>query len=162
MNSKRLQAIFGKNFWFTAILVGILLWGIIFAYSRQTDVQNCEQMLTEMIEFIKQQSADNMRYNNTAIAKSLVREAAAVHMLEELSLDCGEAALSEYARTLWLTGVSVLDAQGELVCEYTENGIGYAQLQAGLQPELILGVIDHPQKTYVKRVELDEDDHANV
>ena len=162
MNSKRLQAIFGKNFWFTAILAGILLLGIIFAYSRQTDVQNCEQMLTEMIEFIKQQSADNMRYNNTAIAKSLVREAAAVHMLEELSLDCGEAALSEYARTLWLTGVSVLDAQGELVCEYTENGIGYAQLQAGLQPELILGVIDHPQKTYVKRVELDEDNHANV
>ncbi len=162
MNSKWLQAIFGKKFWFTAILVGILLFGIIFAYSRQTDVQNYEQMLSGTIEFIKQQSADYTRYNNTAIAKSLAREAAAVHMLEELSLDCGEAALSEYARALWLTGISVLDAQGVLVCEYTENGIGYAQLQAGLPSESILDVIGHPQKTYVKRVALDEDDHANV
>ena len=162
MNSKWLQAIFGKKFWFTAILVGILLFGIIFAYSRQTDVQNYEQMLTGTIEFIKQQSADYTRYNNTAIAKSLAREAAAVHMLEELSLDCGEAALSEYARALWLTGISVLDAQGELVCEYTENGIGYAQLQACLPSESVLDVIGHPQKTYVKRVALDEDSHANV
>jgi len=162
LNNNHLQTIFGKKFWFVCIAVGIFLFGAVFVLSRRADMQNCEQRLTGVMEFIKTQSADYTKYNDTAVAKSLVREAAAVHALEELSLDCDEAALSEYARTLWLTGVSVLNAQGELVCEYTENGTGYAQLQSGIKMELILSVIDYPQKTYVKRVELGGGNFVNV
>ena len=162
MNSNHLQTIFGKKFWLVCIAVGISLFGIVFALSRRADMQNCEQRLTGVMEFIKAQSADYTKYNDTAVAKSLVREAAAIHALEELSLDCDEAALSEYASMLGLTGVSVLDAQGELVCEYTENGTGYAQLQSGIKLEPILSVIDYPQKTYVKRVELDGGSFVNV
>ena len=162
MNNNHLQTIFGKKFWFVCIAVGIFLFGAVFVLSRRADMQNCEQRLTGVMEFIKTQSADYTKYNDTAVAKSLVREAAAVHALEELSLDCDEAALSEYARTLWLTGVSVLNAQGELVCEYTENGTGYAQLQSGIKMVPILSVIDYPQKTYVKRVELGGDNFVNV
>ena len=162
MNSNHLQTIFGKKFWLVCIAVGISLFGVVFALSRRADMQNCEQRLTGVMEFIKAQSADYTKYNDTAVAKSLVREAAAIHALEELSLDCDEAALSEYARMLWLTGISVLDAQGDLVCEYTENGTGYAQLQSGIKLEPILSVIDYPQKTYVKRVELGGDNFVNV
>ena len=162
MNSNHLQTIFGKKFWLVCIAVGISLFGVVFALYRRADIQNCEQRLTGVMEFIKAQSADYTKYNDTAVAKSLVREAAAVHALEGLSLGCDEAALLEYARTLWLTGVSVLNAQGELVCEYTENGTGYAQLQSGIKMEPILSVIDYPQKTYVKRVELGGGNFVNV
>ena len=162
MNSNHLQTIFGKKFWLVCIAVGISLFGAVFALSRRADMQNCEQRLTGVMEFIKAQSADYTKYNDTAVAKSIVREAAAISALEDLSLDCDEAALSEYARMLWLTGISVLDAQGDLVCEYTENGTGYAQLQSGIKLEPILSVIDYPQKTYVKRVELGGDNFVNV
>jgi len=162
LNSNHLQTIFGKKFWLVCIAVGISLFGAVFALSRRADIQNCEQRLTGVMEFIKAQSADYTKYNDTAVAKSLVREAAAISALEDLSLDCDEAALSEYARMLWLTGISVLDAQGDLVCEYTENGTGYAQLQSGIKLEPILSVIDYPQKTYVKRVELGGDNFVNV
>jgi signal transduction histidine kinase/CheY-like chemotaxis protein len=162
LNSNHLQTIFGKKFWLVCIAVGISLFGVVFALSRRADIQNCEQRLTGVMEFIKAQSADYTKYNDTAVAKSLVREAAAISALEDLSLDCDEAALSEYARMLWLTGISVLDAQGDLVCEYTENGTGYAQLQSGIKLEPILSVIDYPQKTYVKRVELGGDNFVNV
>lgn len=162
MNSNHLQTIFGKKFWLVCIAVGISLFGVVFALSMRADMQNCEQRLTGVMEFIKAQSADYTKYNDTAVAKSLVREAAAISALEDLSLDCDEAALSEYARMLWLTGISVLDAQGDLVCEYTENGTGYAQLQSGIKLEPILSVIDYPQKTYVKRVELGGDNFVNV
>ena len=162
MNSNHLQTIFGKKFWLVCIAVGISLFGAVFALSRRADMQNCEQRLTGVMEFIKAQSADYTKYNDTAVAKSLVREAAAISALEDLSRDCDEAALSEYARMLWLTGISVLDAQGDLVCEYTENGTGYAQLQSGIKLEPILSVIDYPQKTYVKRVELGGDNFVNV
>ena len=162
MNSNHLQTIFGKKFWLVCIAVGISLFGVVFALSRRADIQNCEQRLTGVMEFIKAQSADYTKYNDTAVAKSLVREAAAISALEDLSLDCDETALSEYARMLWLTGISVLDAQGDLVCEYTENGTGYAQLQSGIKLEPILSVIDYPQKTYVKRVELGGGNFVNV
>ena len=162
MNSNYLQTIFSKKFWLICIAVGIFLFGVVFALSRQADIQNCEQRLAGAIGFIKEQSADYTKYNDTAIAKALVREATAVHALESLSLDCDETALSERAKELWLTGICVLDAQGELVCEYTENGIGYAQLQSGIKSEPILSVIDYPQKTYVKRVELDGGSLADV
>ena len=162
MNSNHLQTIFGKKFWLVCIAVGISLFGAVFALSRRADIQNCEQRLTGVMEFIKAQSADYTKYNDTAVAKSLVREAAAISALEDLSLDCDEAALSEYARMLWLTGISVLDAQGDLVCEYTENGTGYAQLQSGIKLEPLLSVIDYPQKTYVKRVELGGGNFVNV
>ena len=157
-----MQTIFSKKFWLVCIAVGIFLLGIVFALSRQADMQNCEQRLAGAIEFIKEQAADYTKYNETAIAKGLVREAAAVHTLESLSLDCDEAALSERAKELWLTGICLLDAQGELVCEYTENGIGYAQLQSGIKLESILSVIDYPQKTYVKHMELDDGSFADV
>ncbi len=162
MIGNHLQTIFGKKFWLACIAVGLFILGIVFALSRQADIQNCEQRLTGAIEFIKEQSSEYTKYNDTAIAKGLVREATAVHALEELSLDCDEAALSEHAKELWLTGISVLDAQGELVCEYTENGVGYAQLQPGIKTEPILSVIGYPQKTYVKRVELDGGGFADV
>jgi len=162
LNRNPLQTIFSKKFWLVCIAVGIFLLGIVFALSRQADMQNCEQRLAGAIEFIKEQAADYTKYNETAIAKGLVREAAAVHTLESLSLDCDEAALSERAKGLWLTGICLLDAQGELVCEYTENGIGYAQLQSGIKLESILSVIDYPQKTYVKHVELDDGSFADV
>ena len=117
MNRNPLQTIFSKKFWLVCIAVGIFLLGIVFALSRQADMQNCEQRLAGAIEFIKEQAADYTKYNETAIAKGLVREAAAVHALESLSLDCDEAALSERAKGLWLTGICLLDAQGELVSE---------------------------------------------
>lgn len=88
MNSNHLQTIFGKKFWLVCIAVGISLFGVVFALSRRADIQNCEQRLTGVMEFIKAQSADYTKYNDTAVAKSLVREAAAVHALEGLSLGC--------------------------------------------------------------------------
>ena len=162
MNSNYMQTIFSKKFWSICIAAGIFLLGVVFALSRQADIQNCEQRLAGVIGFIKEQSADYTKYNDTAIAKDLVREATAVHALESLSLDCDETVLSERAKDLWFTGICVLDAQGELVCEYTENGIGYAQLLSGIELEAILSVIGYPQKTYVKHVELDKGSFANV
>ena len=105
MNSNYLQTIFSKKFWLVCIAVGIFLLGVVFALSRQADIQNCEQRLAGAIGFIKEQSADYTKYNDTAIAKALVREATAAHALESLSLDCDETALSERTKELWLTGI---------------------------------------------------------
>ena len=142
MNRNPLQTIFSKKFWLVCIAVGIFLLGIVFALSRQADMQNCEQRLAGAIEFIKEQAADYTKYNETAIAKGLVREAAAVRALESLSLDCDEAALSERAKGLWLTGICLLDAQGEMQIYVTRDDLGEDAYAAFKKDDLgdIIGV----------------------
>ena len=85
-----------------------------------------------------------------------------IRTLEEISLDCSEAELEVYADKLWLTGISVLDQQGNVVCEYTEHGIGYARLRTDLERASVLDVIGYPQKTYVKRVYLEDGSYADI
>ena len=70
--------------------------------------------------------------------------------------------LKQQTETLWLTGISVLRPDGTLLCEYTANGIGYAQLEDRLKKETALDVFRFPQKTYLKRVLLADGSAVDV
>ena len=111
MNRNPLQTIFSKKFWLVCIAVGIFLLGIVFALSRQADMQNCEQRLAGAIEFIKEQAADYTKYNETAIAKGLVREAAAVY-----GYDCIRMfmLMSHYRSPLNYSGEILMQAKAAL------------------------------------------------
>ena len=101
-------------------------------------MQACGRRRPDLTDFVKEQSSSYVHFNETAVAKALVRETTNVQELEGVTLDCGEDALRQYTERLWLTGVSVVDAKGRLVCEYSTDGIGYAQLQTDLEPERVL------------------------
>ena len=103
-----------------------------------------------------------MQYNEIAVAKALVRETTAVQELDGVTLDCGEDELRQYVERLGLTGISVLDANGRLVCEYSADSIGYTRLQTDLEVERVLAVIGHPQSTYVRRVQLTDGSFADA
>ena len=79
-----------------------------------------------------------------------------------MTLDCGEDELRQYVERLGLTGISVLDANGRLVCEYSADSIGYTRLQTDLEAERVLAVIGHPQSTYVRRVQLTDGSFADA
>ena len=103
-----------------------------------------------------------MQYNETAVAKALVRGTTAVQELDGVTLNCGEDELRQYVERLGLTGISVLDVNGRLVCEYSADSIGYTRLQTDLEAERVLAVIGHPQSTYVRRVQLTDGSFADA
>ena len=148
LNSKNRKPRSRKAFACLCLAGGLLFLGMVFGLSRYSDMQSCEHRMNELIDFVKEQSSAYVQYNETAVAKALVRGTTAMQELDGLTLDCGEDALRQYTERLWLTGVSVVDAKGRLVCEYSTDGIGYAQLQTDLEPERVLAVIGHPQSTY--------------
>ena len=154
LNSKNRKPRSRKAFACLCLAGGLLFLGMVFGLSRYSDMQSCEHRMNELIDFVKEQSSAYVQYNETAVAKALVRGTTAMQELDGLTLDCGEDALRQYTERLWLTGVSVVDAKGRLVCEYSTDGIGYAQLQTDLEPERVLAVVGHPQSTYVRRVQL--------
>lgn len=143
-------------------LVNHLFLGAVFLLSRHADMQDCERRMTELIDFVKEQSSSYVQYNETAVAKALVRETTAVQELDGVTLDCGEDELRQYVERLGLTGISVLDVNGRLVCEYSADSIGYTRLQTDLEAERVLAVIGHPQSTYVRRVQLTDGSFADA
>ena len=162
MDSKKNRLIFGKKFWCICIAVGILLLSMVAFFSRRIDMRSCERRLKITVDFVKEQAASYVKYNDVAVAKSLVRETTAVHRLAEVSLDCDMETLQRYAEDLWVTGISVLDADGNLLYEYTTDGIGYAEIQAGIAPERLANVMAHPQNTYIKRIYLEDGSFADT
>ena len=162
LNSKNRKPRSRKAFACLCLAGGLLFLGMVFGLSRYSDMQSCEHRMNELIDFVKEQSSAYVQYNETAVAKALVRGTTAMQELDGLTLDCGEDALRQYTERLWLTGVSVVDAKGRLVCEYSTDGIGYAQLQTDLEPERVLAVVGHPQSTYVRRVQLTDGSFADT
>lgn len=163
MRRKQKRAHANSIFWTVSLTVGVLLFSLVFVVSKHQDELDCKERLVTTFEFFKTQTSAYSKYNDTAVAKSLVRESAAVHALERgCTLDASEAELRQYTETLWMTGIALLDPAGGLVSEYTEDDVGYEAIRGGLPDIATLGLVDAPDKTYVKRVELRDGSFADV
>lgn len=163
MRRKQKRARANSIFWTISLIIGVLLFSLVFVVSKHQDELDCKERLVTTFEFFKTQTSAYSKYNDTAVAKSLVRESAAVHALErDCALDASEAELRQYAETLWMTGVALLDPTGSLISEYTKDGVGYEAIRDGLPEIASLGLVDAPDKTYVKRVELRDGSFVDV
>ena len=150
--------------WVLYILVGVLFMAGVVLASGWKALHVTEERFCQTIEFVKSQSTSFEQYNDTITAKALRRAAVSVHQLAgDAALDLSDPhCLKQQTETLWLTGISVLRPDGTLLCEYTANGIGYAQLEDRLKKETALDVFRFPQKTYLKRVLLADGSAVDV
>lgn len=159
---KQARARANSIFWALSLTVGVLLFGMVFVVSKHQDELECREQLVTAFEFFKAQTFAYSKYNDTAVAKSLVRESAAVHALQDCALDASEAELRQDTEKLWMTGVALLDPEGNLISEYTEDGVGYEAIRDGLPEVATLGLLESPDKTYVKRVELRDGSYSDA
>ena len=150
--------------WVLYVLVGVLFMAGVVLASGWKALHATEERFCQTIEFVKSQSTSFEQYNDTITAKALRRTAVSVHQLAgDAALDLSDPhCLKQQTETLWLTGISVLRPDGTLLCEYTANGIGYAQLEDRLKRETALDVFRFPQKTYLKRVLLADGSAVDV
>ena len=158
MNRKKLNAVLKKRVEWLYVVIGILVLLVTLVISGERDLRRTEEHFNETVNFIKTQSASYEKYNSTVEAKALHREAVSVkHLVEDADADFHtEAGLKKEAEKLWLTGISVLNPDGTLLCEYTENGIGYQKFAEELEKDSALDVLQYPQKTYLKYITLSD------
>ena len=150
--------------WVLYILIGVLFMAGVVLASGWKALHVTEERFCQTIAVVKSQSTSFEQYNDTITAKALRRTAVSVHQLAgDAALDLSDPhCLKQQTETLWLTGISVLRPDGTLLCEYTANGIGYAQLEDRLKKETALDVFRFPQKTYLKRVLLADGSAVDV
>ena len=146
------------------LLMGMLLLLAVTLFSGRASMRATEEYFDRTINFVKVQSTSYEKYNDTITAKSLRRMAVSVRQLAEndaLDLYDPESLRAE-TKSLWLTGIAVLDENGESLCEYTDGNIDYAQFAESLREQAALNVLQNPQKTYLKRILLQDGTAVDV
>ena len=146
------------------LLMGVLLLLAVTLFSGRESIRATEEYFDRTINFVKVQSTSYEKYNDTITAKSLRRMAVSVRQLAENdTLDLYDPeALRKETESLWLTGIAVLDENGESLCEYTDGNIDYAQFAESLREQAALNVLQNPQKTYLKRILLQDGTAVDV
>ena len=150
--------------WGLYLVIGVLFMvGVVFFSSWQA-LHATEARFCQILDFVKSQSTSFEKHNDTVVAKTLRRAAVSVHQLAQApALDLSDPqCLNRQAELLWLTGISVLSPDGTLLCESTTNGIGYARFGSQLKNDAVLDVFSYPQKTYLKRVLLEDGSAVDV
>ena len=150
--------------WAIYLSVGALLLAGVAFFSGKNELCLTEERFDQTLDFIKSQSTSYEKYNGIVTAKALRREAVSVHQLaDDPTLDLSDSqCLEDQAEALWLTGISALDSNGTLLCEYTADGVGYAQLEDQLKRDTVLDALRYPQKTYVKQLLLEDGSAVDV
>ena len=150
--------------WGIYLVIGVLFMAVVVFFSGWRALRTTEARFCQILDFVKSQSTSFEKYNDTVVAKTLRRTAVSVHQLaQDPALDLSDPqCLNRQAELLWLTGISVLSPDGTLLCESTTNGIGYARFGEQLKNDTVLDVFSYPQKTYLKRVLLEDGSAVDV
>ena len=154
--------IFDKLFWIIVIAIGILLLGITCLWSTSYDRKNAEAKLANTINFIKERYASTSQYNNTAVARSLIRSSVSVNELKDETDFSSSEVLKQYCDSLWLTGISVLDNDGNLLVEYSEDGTGFNEFKSKLEFSAIADSASYLDKTYINRLTLNDNSYVDI
>ena len=143
-------------------MIGILLLGITCLWSTSYDRKNAEAKLTNTINFIKERYASTSQYNNTAVARSLIRSSVSVNELKDETDFSSSEVLKQYCDSLWLTGISVLDNDGNLLVEYSEDGTGFNEFKSKLEFSAIADSASYLDKTYINRLTLNDNSYVDI
>ncbi len=162
MKNKKSDKIFDKYFWTIIILIGVVLTGISVKWSSDYDLKNAQTMLIQRIDFVKDRYASTSQYNDTAIARSLIRSSVSINELDDKSDYTNYDVLKDYCDRLWLTGLSILDGQGNLIAEYTEDGTGFNEFKTGLEFSAIQDTLTYKDKTYINRITLSDSSYVDI
>ena len=133
-----------------------------FVCSKQLDEQKCEKRMATTIAFLKSQTNNYKRYNDTEIAKSLIRESLAVQALSDCNLSTTEEEVRAKVMRQWLTGITILDTDGNIRTEYARDGVGYDVMRPELETDSVMDVASYKQKTYIRRILLEDGSHIDV
>lgn len=132
------------------VVIGLLLLLIIGAYSIRTDNFEGEQNFASRVDYIKDQCDDYTSLSLATESKSMLRIAEACEQCArdiQTGTDAVEAeVLSRCAENHYLTGIAVLDRDGNVVQYFSKEGGAAAAAAAGADHRAAAGCGRPPEK----------------
>ena len=158
-----------KKFWAFGTVVGICLTLLAVMYFFQLDKAKEEAILLETVNYVKIQCSTYTHYNEASESKSLLR---AIESTRQVSTNIAteiengkkldSQLLKENKEKLWLTGIMVVDENGNLVCEYGEDSSLSIEMQSCINKETILDTAAYDEKIYSQRITHSDGSHIDM
>ena len=162
MRTNSIRSVFTKRFISYAVIIGVIIVAAVFWIAAGIDRKNSERELSSNIEYIKDQYNYYIEYNNTAAIKSLIRQEEAILDVKDCVDEPTTEHLAEHVNGLWITGIIILDKNGNFVNEYSHDDTGYEDLKGEINNDAILNAINHENDSYIKRIWLPDGSYADV
>ena len=167
LNENKFNALHsGKKFWYREIIFGIIFLIVVFVGSAQVDKKEANSQVNSMISYVKTQCSIYTRYNDANETKTLMRVIGNTQQvnrdIEYCGSDFDENVLKQYAQEQRLTGVIVLDENGNVEEEYSSDGLNSESLKKYIQKTAVLDVAKYPIKTYATHIDLDDGSYVNL
>lgn len=150
------------------ILAGIIIFAIVLTISVRSDLNAAETRLYDTVTYIKEQCNNNLKLDIASESKSLLRMIESVEILRtqiqetEKTKDVTEETLKDYSTTSYLTGILILDKDGNIQEEYCSDEIQSEDILSSVDHDALLDVVDFQEKTYSVRVECDDESYLDL
>ena len=138
------------------LLLGIAVMAIVAALAIQSDMAETQHILATTASYIKEQCNRYARIELAAETKSLMRIVESskqiAYQIEEKDGCIDPAALEDYARNSYVTGVILLGADGTILSQYHERGQMPEPISEALKSAALLDTVNYPEKRYAARL----------
>lgn len=157
-----------NNFILAEILVGLLLFFVVLVITVKADLSSAETRLSDMVTYIKEQYNNNMKLDIASESKSLMRMIQSVEVLSqqiqqgEKTSDITEELLENYCTISYLTGVLILDENGQVQEKYCSDEVQAEEILSQTDQDVLLDVVDFHEKTYSVRMECEDGSYIDI
>lgn len=167
MKSSKNPARMGKKFWIFSVVAGLCTLGISITYFYHSDKQRMEERLENTMNYVKVQCSTYTHYNEASESKSLLRMIESTRQVSEniaLEIETGkqlnEKLLEDSTNQLWLSGIMVLDTNGNIVCEYSPDESISLEIKSLVQQDNILNSAYEDEKVYSQQINHNDGSHV--
>lgn len=168
MKNNKNPARMGKRFWVFSVVAGLCILGISITYFYQVNKMQAEEKLEDTMNYVKVQCSTYTHYNEASESKSLLRMIESTRQVSKniaLEIETGkrlnQELLEESTKQLWLSGIIVLDTNGEVVCEYSPDESISLEIQSLVEQDNILNAGSHDEKVYSQQLKLNDGSHVS-
>ena len=157
--------------WGLAIVIGFGLFALVFVTSVNSDMKTTSDHLSDTVNYVKKQCATYSSLNLASEMKSLLRVIECAQQIDRNLTDDRITAenplpqqeiLKQYAHELYLSGILILDEEGQEVAGYSNTQQGRSEIKEELYKDSILNVMNNPEKTYAARISCSDGSYADM
>ena len=137
------------------VLIGLAVLIGAFVAATKSNMANIQSTLSNTTSYVKEQCNHYARIQLASETKSLMRMTESckqiVHQLAESNTAADETALQRCAENAYVSGVLLLDPQGEILAQYHAEGQAPADLADYLASPALRDTVSYPEKRYAAR-----------
>ncbi len=158
-----------KRFWIVGAILGVVLFGLTVVYFFQIDKAREEERLLDIVNYVKIQCSTYTHYNEASESKSLLRAIEGTRQVStniatevENGTKLDSRLLKESTEQLWLSGIIVLGANGNTVCEYSKKNNLLQEIQKYIDKDTVLDTASYEEKVYSQRIHRNDGSYIDI